>query len=186
MPGTAPVFWHRTITEANAAPMELTGNLPDAQYRRFESNREYEALIDQMIPLTQRIIRVFDKSLSPAYNSAARIQLLRQFLLSARANRLLIVLHETRQLPAEQPRLLEFARQFSHACTIRETLRGAKHVYDPFIIFDGSHYLHRFHHAQMRAAQGLHDVTATQQLIERFDEIAECSGPPLAAHVTGL
>lgn len=166
--------------------MELTGNPPNAQYRRFESNREYETLIDEMIPQTQRIIRVFDKSLSRGYSSPARIELLRKFLLNARSNRLLIVLHETRQLAAEHPRFLEFARQFSHACTVRETLRGAKHVYDPFVIFDGSHYLHRFHHAHMRAAQGLHDPVATQQLTERFDEIAECSGPPLPANVTGL
>ncbi len=166
--------------------MELTGNPPNAQYRRFESNREYEALIDQMIPPTQRIIRVFDKSLSTGYSSPARIELLRKFLLTSRTNRLLIVLHETRQLASSHPRFLEFARQFSHACTIRETLRGAKHVYDPFVIFDGSHYLHRFHHANMRAAQGTDDATGTQQLIERFDEIAECSGPPLPAHVTGL
>jgi hypothetical protein len=166
--------------------MELTGNLPNAQYRRFESNREYEALIDQMIPQTQRFIRVFDKNLSRGYGNPARIEMLRQFLLAARTNRLLIVLHETRQLTTEHPRFLEFARQFSHACTIRETLRGAKHVYDPFVIFDGSHYLHRFHHAHMRAAQGLNDPTATQQLIERFDEIAEFSGPPLPAQVTGL
>lgn len=166
--------------------MEQTGNLPNAQYRRFESNREYEALVDQMIPLTQRIIRVFDKSLSAGYSSPARVELLRKFLLTARTNRLLIVLHETRQLAISHPRFLEFARQFSHACTIRETLRGAKHVYDPFVIFDGSHYLHRFHHAHMRAAQGTDDATGAQQLIERFDEIAECSGPPLPAHVTGL
>lgn len=166
--------------------MKLTGNLPNAQYRRFESNREFEVLVDQMIPLTQRIIRVFDKTLSRGYANSARIELLRQFLLSARTNRLLIVLHETRQLATEHPRFLEFARQFSHACIIRETLRGAKHVYDPFVIFDGSHYLHRFHYAHMRAAQGLNDSTASQQLIERFDEIAECSGPQLPAHVTGL
>lgn len=166
--------------------MELTGNPPNAQYRRFESNREYEALIDQMIPLTLRIIRVFDKSLSRGYNSPTRIELLRQFLLSARTNKLLIVVHESRQLQTEQPRLVELARQFSHACTIRETLKGAKHVYDPFVVFDGSHYLHRFHHAHMRAAQGLHDAIAAQELIDRFDEISECSGPPLAAHVTGL
>lgn len=166
--------------------MELTGNPPNAQYRRFESNREYEALIDQMIPQTQQIIRVFDKSLSRDYNSAARIELLRQFLLASRSNKLLIVVHETRLLTLEQPRLLELARQFSHACTIRETLKGAKHVYDPFIVFDGSHYLHRFHHAHMRAAQGLHDAIAAQQLIDRFGEISDCAGPPLATHVTGL
>ena len=166
--------------------MELTGNPPNAQYRRFESNREYEALIDEMIPLTQRIIRIFDKSLSRGYGNPARIELLRKFLLDSRNNRVLIVLHDTRALATEHPRFLEFARQFSHACTIRETLRGAKHVYDPFVIFDGSHYLHKFHHAHMRAAQGLHDPVATQQLVERFDEIAECSGPPLPANVTGL
>lgn len=166
--------------------MKLTGNPPNAEYRRFESNREYEALTDSMIPVTQRLIRVFDKTLSRDWNSAQRIALLRQFLLSARTNRLLIVLHETRQIATEQPRLLELARQFSHACTIRETLRAAKHVYDPFIIFDGSHYLHRFHHAHMRAAQGLHDAAGAQELVERFDELTECSGPPLATNVTGL
>jgi hypothetical protein len=139
-----------------------------------------------MIPPTQRIIRIFDKTLSRGYSNPARIEMLRQFLLAARTNRLLVVLHETRPLAIEHPRFLEFARQFSHACTIRETLRGAKHVYDPFVIFDGSHYLHRFHHAHMRAAQGTHDATGAQQLIERFDEIAECSGPPLSMNVTGL
>lgn len=166
--------------------MELTGNPPNAHYRRFESNREYEALIDQMIPLTQRIIRVFDRSLSRNYSSPGRVELLQNFLLASRTNRLLIILHETRELAVEQPRFLEFARQFSHACTIRETLRGAKHVYDPFVIFDGSHYLHRFHHAHMRAAQGTHDATGAQQLIERFNEIEECCGPSLPANVTGL
>jgi len=166
--------------------MEMTGNPPNAEYRRFESNREYELVIDQLIPLTQRIIRVFDKTLSRAYNTTTRVELLNQFLLANRTNRLLIVLHDTRPLPLECPRLLEFARQFSHACSIRETLRGAKHVYDPFVVFDGSHYVHRFHHDYMRAAQGTHDATGAQELIDRFGEIQDCAGPPLAAHVTGL
>jgi hypothetical protein len=166
--------------------MELTGNPPHAEYRRFESNREYEMLIDRMIPQTQRIIRVFDKTLSRSYNSSARIELFRQFLLAERTNRLLIVLHDTRQLTAECPRLLGFVQQFSHACSIRETLRAAKHVHDPFVIFDGSHYVHRFHYNHMRAAQGTHDAAGAQQLIERFSEIQDCAGPPLAANVTGL
>ena len=38
----------------------------------------------------------------------------------------------------------------------------------------------------MRAAQGMHDPAGAQQLIERYAEIQECSGPPLAANVTGL
>lgn len=166
--------------------MEPTGNPPNAEYRRFESNLEYERIIDEMIPRTQQIIRVFDKTLNRAWNTAARIELLRQFLLASRVNRLFIVLHETRQLAVDCPRLVDFARQFSHACRIRETLRGAKHVYDPFVVFDGSHYVHRFHYDHMRAAQGNHDAAGAQQLIERFGEIEECAGPPLAANVTGL
>ena len=166
--------------------MELTGNPPNAEYRRFESNREYERVIDELIPQTLQIIRVFDKTLSQAYNTAARTAILKQFLLANRANRLVFVLHDTRQLPLEHPRLIDLARQFSHACTIRETLRGAKHVADPFVVFDASHYVHRFHYDHMRAAQGMHDPAGAQQLIERYAEIQECSGPPLPANVTGL
>lgn len=170
--------------------MELTGNPPNADYRRFESFREYDEIIDRTIPLTQSIIRVFDntfdKTADRAWNSTARIELLRQFLLANRANRLLILLHDTRSLATECPRLITLAQHFTHACTIRETLRGAKHAADPFVIFDGSHYVHRFHHDHMRAAQGTHDAAGARQLIERFSEIQDCSGPPLAANVTGL
>lgn len=166
--------------------MELTGNPPNAEYHRFESYREYEEIVDRMIPLTQRFIRVFDKSLSRHWNTPARIGMLREFLAANRANRLLFVLHDTRQLGIELPRLTAFAQLFSHACSIRETLRAAKHAHDPFVIFDGSHYVHRFHYDHMRAAHGLHDAAGAQQLIERFGEIEACSGPPLAAHVTGL
>ena len=170
--------------------MELTGNLPNAEYRRFESFREYEEIVDRMIPLTQSIIRVFDKTFDKtagrAWNSTARIELLRQFLLANRANRLLILLHDTQPLAAECPRLIALAQQFSHACTIRETLRAARQAADPFVILDGNHYVHRFHYDHMRAAQGTHDAAGAQQLIERFSEIQDCSGPPLAANVTGL
>lgn len=166
--------------------MELTGNLPHAGYRRFESNREYQECIDRLIPQTQNVIRVFDKTLGRPWNSTGRIQLLKQFLLASRVNRIHIVVHDTNPLLAECPRLLEFANQFNHALKICETLRGARHVYDPFVVFDGSHYVHRFHYDHMRAAEGTHDANGAQQLIERFADIQECTGPPLAANVTGL
>ncbi len=166
--------------------MKLAGNIPSAEYRRFESNREYEACIDRLIPLTQSVIRVFDKTLGRPWNSVGRIQLLQQFLLASRLNRIHIVLHDTRSLPAACPRLLTFAQQFSHALQLRETLQGAKQVYDPFVIFDGNHYVHRFHHDHMRAAEGTHDNNGALQLIQRFDEIQACAGSPLAAHITGL
>jgi hypothetical protein len=163
-----------------------SGNPPHAVYRRFEGLREYETLIDSLIPQTQQVIRVFDRTLSRDWNRGERIELLRQFLRKARENRLHIILHDTRQIPAAQPRLLELARQFGHACLIRETLKQARHVYDPFVLFDGSHYLHRFHYNHLRAAQGLHDAVGNRQLLERFDEIAEYSGPPMSCGAAGL
>lgn len=166
--------------------MEQPGNLPNAEYRRFEGMREYEAIIDSLIPQTQRTIRIFDKSLNQSYNSPQRFELLRQFLLASRMNRLLIVVHETAKLERECPRILQLLQQFSHAVSIRETLHPARHVYDPFIIFDASHYVHRFHYEHLRAAQGTNDVTGAQQLLDRFAEIWEVSAPAVSANVSGL
>jgi hypothetical protein len=166
--------------------METPHNLPNAEYRRFEGMREYEALIDEMIPRTMRTIRIFDRSLGRGYNTPERFELLRQFLLASRVNRLMIALHDMSRIERECPRMLSLLQQFSYAVSIRETLRPAKLVYDPFVIFDASHYLHRFHYDHLRAAQGTNDVLGAQQLIDRFSEIWEACGPALSANVSGL
>lgn len=166
--------------------MELSGNLPNTEYRRFESLREYEAVIDSMIPQTVGIIRVFDKNLSRAYNSPQRFEALRRFLLASRGNRLIIVLHETATLRRDCPRMVELLGQFAHAMSIRQTQKAAKLIYDPFVIFDASHYVHRFHYDHMRAAQGTNDVNGAQVLLDRFAEILEASVPALSANVSGL
>ena len=58
--------------------------LPHAQYERFESGRSYDDMFDELIGSTQRVIRVFDRSLSARYNTAARCDLLRAFLRAIR------------------------------------------------------------------------------------------------------
>jgi hypothetical protein len=166
--------------------MERAGNLPHAQYRRFNGMREYEALFDDMIAQTQSVIRVFDKALSREYNSPRRYEALRQFLLASRSNRLMIVLHETDPIERQCPRVIDLARQFSSAVKIHQTLRPARHVYDPFVIFDATHYLHRFHYDHLRAAQGMNDIIGTQQLLDRFTEIWEASAPAISSDKTGL
>lgn len=166
--------------------MASESNLPGAQYRRFESFREYETLFDSLIPQTMSVIRVFDRALSSAWNTRARIDLLRQFLRQSRANRLLVILHVPATIERDLPRVAEFNRDFGHAFKIRQTPRMAQHLYDPFIVFDASHYLHRFHHAHMRAAVGNHDVDGSQQLLERHNELWEVSRPVSFASPSGL
>ena len=175
------------MTGDRASPEALrSGNLPNAEYRRFEGMREYEALIDQLIPQTQHTIRVFDRSLSRAYNSASRFEALRRFLLASRANRLTIVLHDAATVERDCPRMIELVRLFSTAVKINETLKAAKQVYDPFVVFDATHYLHRFHYEHLRAAQGMNDVVGTQQLVDRYAEIWEASAPTISANTTDL
>jgi hypothetical protein len=165
---------------------EQPRNLPNAEYRRFEGMREYESLIDGFIPQTLRVIRVFDKSLSSDYNSPRRCDLLREFLRASRVNRLYIVLHEVDVIERHYPRFLELLQHFAHSISIRQTLQAAKHLYDPFVVFDASHYLHRFHYDHLRAAHGTNDVVGAQQLIDRFSEIWEASAPAVSTDVSGL
>jgi len=166
--------------------VEQTGNLPNAEYRRFEGLAEYEAVIDSLIPQTLRTIRVFDRTIARAWSSSQRYETLRQFLLANRANRLLIVVHDAEPIERECPRVVDLVRQFSTSVRIHETLSPAKHVYDPFTVFDSSHYVHRFHYQYLRAAQGTNDVVGAQQLLDRFTEIWEASAHAVSAGTSGL
>ena len=157
--------------------------LPLKQCRRFESFREYEALFDAMLPQTQNVIRVFDKSLPRTWNANARNEQLRQFLRASPANRLYIVVHDADNIDRELPRLADTLRDFDNAAKVRLTPKIARHIYDPFIVFDASHYLHRFHHAHMRASQGSHDMDGAVELIERHKELWEVSA---AVHTGGV
>jgi hypothetical protein len=174
------------MSDEKTPPVQRPGNLPDAQYRRFESVREYEAIIDDLIPRTQRIIRVFDKSLSHAWNASRRCEALRQFLLAGRPNRLLIVVHDAEPIERECPHVADLVRQFGAAVKIHQTLGPAKEVYDPFVVFDANHYVHRFHYRFLRAAQGTNDLIGTQQLLDRYAEIWDASALAVSSGVSGL
>jgi hypothetical protein len=160
--------------------------LPHSQYERFDSVREYEAMLDALIPTTQRIIRIFDKSLSASYNTPVRCQLLTQFLRSDPLNRLFVVLHEAAAIERSCPRLASLLQTFGHAAKVRQTPRMARHLYDSFVVFDASHYLHRFHHDHMRYARGLNEIEGTQQLLDRYSELWDASAPYAAASIAGL
>jgi hypothetical protein len=172
--------------DEKTSPAGQPGNLPNAEYRRFEGMREYEALVDQFIPQTQRVIRIFDRTLSLSWNSPERFEALRQFLLSHRSNRLFIVVHDADPIERDRPRMVELVRQFGTAVRIHATLTPAKHVYDPFAIFDANHYLHRFHYRFLRAAQGTNELVGAQQLLDRFAEIWEASILAVSAGSSGL
>lgn len=161
-------------------------SLPHAQYERFEGAREYDAMFDELISQTQRFIRIFEKSLDARYNSASRCERLSAFLRADPLNRLLIVVQEANPMERVCPRFNTVLQRFSHIAKVRQTPRAAAHIYDPFVIFDASHYLHRFHYDRMRYARGLNELDGAQQLLDRFNELWEVSRPSAAGRVTGL
>ena len=148
--------------------------------------REYDSMFDELVPKTQRVIRIFDKALGPAYTPQLRCDLLTQFLRADPLNRLFIVVHETDNLERNCPRLILLLQRFAHVAKVRQSPRMARHIYDPFVVFDASHYLHRFHYDHMRFARGLNDVDGAQQLLDRYNEMWEVSKPAAVASVTGL
>jgi hypothetical protein len=148
---------------------------PLKQYRRFESFREYEALFDEWMPRTETVIRVFEHTLPVAWNAQPRMMRLREFLRRNPLNRLFVIVHEAGNIERALPRLAELQKDFGHVFKLRLTPKMAKHIYDPFVVFDASHYLHRFHYRHMRASQGIHDAEGSQELLERFSELWEVS-----------
>lgn len=160
--------------------------LPHATYERYESLLELEGMFDELIGETQRVIRIFDRSLSPRYDRPDRCERLRQFLRAEPLNELLIVVHEAENLSRTLPRFTSLLQQFTHSARVRQTPAWVHHIYDPFAVFDASHYLHRFHYAQMRFARGRNDVAGAQTLLERHKELWDVSMPAAPNTTLGL
>lgn len=154
-------------------------------HHKLDGISAYREAIDTLIRQAHRTLRIFDYNLADGgYNTPLRQELLRAFLLASRANRLTLILHDTDYLLRGCPRLLTLLDQFSHAVEIRQTTADAKNVYDPFIIADEAHCLHRFHYDHPRALLALNDPEKARTLSERFAEIREASEP--AAPLTPL
>jgi hypothetical protein len=159
---------------------------PQPTHRRLEGNPEYDAAMDQLLTRPVRQLRLFDRQLGTAFNSARRHDALRAFLLARRSNRIQIVVHDSANLWRDCPRLITLLRSFAHAIAIHETEPQAKGVYDPFALADDRHYLRRFHYEDSRGLLALDDPQGAQGLIQRFDEIWEASSPSTSATTLGL
>jgi hypothetical protein len=156
------------------------------EHRHLAALQEYQAALDLVLARPARTLRVFDRVLGEAWNSPARTETLRGFLLRSRTQRLLVVLHETSTLVRDCPRLMDLLRRFSHAISIHETPPQAKQVYDPFVLADERDYVHRFHYDSARGLLALDDPQGALALAHRFEEIWEASTPAVSATTLGL
>lgn len=181
MSGIVPptLSWPRYQWEKGMQTTPVTQN--------FSSLSEYRTALSLVVAEALGRIRIFDHDMREGgWNSAERYSQLRRFLLRDTRNRLEIVVQRTEYVQAECPRLLTILREFSYAVFIHQTEAEAQTVYDPFLIADGAHYVHRFHHEHARGEYVLHDLDKTQSLVQRFAEIWRASHLAIPATTLGL
>jgi hypothetical protein len=167
--------------------MSQTDTAPKPLYKPISGIAESLEAIDQVVGAARNAIRVFDVSLSNrGFNSPALTDKLRQFLVSGRAHRIFIALHETALLERENPRLLMLLRQFPMSIEIHRTLAQARNANDPFVVADDHSVWHQHHFEQPRAIVALHSPADAMPIMQRFDEIWQLSEPAVSATTTGL
>jgi hypothetical protein len=161
--------------------------LPASGYRPLFGMAESLEAIDQVVASAQRTLRIFDVSLSMrGFNAPARAERLRELLVSGRAHRILVALHDTEPLHRENARLLGLLRQFPMSIEIHRTIAQARNAPDPFIIADDHSAWHQAHYTQPRAIVTLQSPPEVQPLLQRFEEIWELSEPAVSATTLGL
>ena len=153
----------------------------------LEAPSEYAAALDKLLALATAEILVFDRDLQDgAWNTPARIALLRRFLLDHRRSRLQIVVHDTTHIERYLPGLTLLLRDFSHKMSILRTIDDGRNAWDAFVLVDNVHIAHRFHLDSARGELSLHNPHKGRELRERYDEILGFTEPGVNATQLGL
>lgn len=164
-----------------------TTALPDPQRVRLNTFAALRDAVDRLLPLAQERIAIFDFDLrDTGWNTRLRGEAMEHFLLASRSNRIDIVLHETEYVASQQARVMQMLRRFSDRMEIRRTQEEVRHVYDPFVLIDSRHYLHRFHYDRANAEFVIAQPELAHALVLRFEELWQASDPGPSATVLGL
>jgi len=162
---------------------------PEAWLERILLGRKREYLegFDRLLGLAQRELRVFDGDLSElGIDTPRRIELLRQFLLKSRSNRLYVALHDPEYVKKYCPRLIMLIGTFSGMMFVHRVHGDAARVQDCFVLCDAVHVVRRPVRSQARGVLLLNDFKEAHAMRERFNEIWESSVPSVSANTVGL
>jgi len=159
----------------------------ELQHNHLDGTADYIAALDKLCGLAQHQLYVFEKNFEDiGFNSEARYNTLRAFLLASPSNTLHLLAHDTRPLTQHCPRLMMLLRQFSHSMHIYQTPKHLLHLTEPFSVADGAHFVRRFHFDDPRGILAQHDPEGARILKSRFEEMWEDSHPAVSATALGL
>ncbi len=159
----------------------------ELQHTQLDGTADYIAALDTLCGLAQRNLYVFEKNFENiGFNSEARYNTLRAFLLASPYNRLHLLAHDTRPLTLSCPRLMILLSQFDNNMHIYQTPKNLLHVTEPFAVADESHFVRRFHFDDPRGIFAQHDSSGARILKSRFEEMWTASHPAVSPTTLGL
>ena len=157
------------------------------QHTHLDGIKDYSAALDTLCGLAQHDLYFFEKNFDGlGFDSEARYETLRRFLLSNPANRLYVLAHDTRYLSTRCARMTMLLKQFGHGTFIFQTPKHLQHLTEPFAVADDSHYVRRFHFDDPRGIFAQHEPSDALALKSRFLEMWVHSHPATSATTLGL
>ena len=157
------------------------------QHTRLDGIADYTAALDELCKLAQRNLYLFEKNCEGlGFNSEARYETLRGFLLANPANRLFMLVHDPHYLSTLCPRMKTLLEQFGSSMFIYQTPQSMQHITEPIGVADDMHYVRRFHFDDPRGILAQNDPENALVLKSRFMEMWAVSHPAISITTLGL
>ncbi len=162
-------------------------NEPTLQHTKLDGVDDYRTALDTLCGLAHHDLHIFEKNFDGlGFNTEARFNTLRHFLLANSSNRLFILAHDTHYLATQCARMTMLLKQFGHSVFIYQTPKNLQSITEPFSVADNEHYVRRFHFDDPRGILAQHDPEQARALKARFLEMWASSHPSVAATTLGL
>ncbi|ADE12515.1 DUF7931 domain-containing protein [Sideroxydans lithotrophicus] len=157
------------------------------QHTQFDGVADYVAALDTVCSSAQHTLNIFEQNYEDiGFNSEARFDILRHFLLASPINRLNLLVHDPQHLIRFCPRMMMLLRQFGHGMFIYQTPRNLQNITEPFAVADDAHYVRRFHFDDTRGLLAQNDPEGARLLNSRFHEMWTSSHPCASGTTLGL
>ncbi len=157
------------------------------QHTQLDGVADYVAALDTVCALARHTLNVFENNYEDiGFNSEARYDALRRFLLASPSNRVNLLAHNPQPLIRYCPRMMMLLREFSHSMFIYQTPSSLLNVTEPFAVADNSHYVRRYHFDDSRGLLARNDPEEARRLNSRFQEMWASSHPCASATTLGL
>lgn len=142
------------------------------QHSSFDGMSDYITALDTVCASAQHTLNIFEKDFDNiGFNSEARFDTLRRFLLANTNNRLNLLAYNPQPLIRYCPRIMILLREFGHGVFVFQTPQNLQNITDPFAVADGIHFVRRYHFDDMRGILAKNDPEGARQLDSRFHEM---------------